>query len=127
MRKTSCHAQHGCRLRIRAWLRLPDKRLESCPLRHIQVAPRLATLSWEAKGPCGGAGLAQLGRKGNATKRIAGPLGFPSQAKRLILGRVTGIVGVNAGGTPKFMHSHGGSTLLDEGWNPLGGIPRHGR
>jgi hypothetical protein len=44
MRKTSCHAQHECRLRIRAWLRLPDKRLESCPLRHIQVARRPCTL-----------------------------------------------------------------------------------
>jgi hypothetical protein len=72
------HAQHGCRLRIRAWFRLPDRGLESCLLRDIQVTPRSASLSWEAKGPCGGAGLAQLGRKGNATKRIAGPSGFPS-------------------------------------------------
>ena len=78
VRKASCHAQHGCRLRIRAELRLPDKGLESGLLRHMQVAPRSATLSREAKRPCGGAGLAQLGRKGNATKRIAGPLGFPS-------------------------------------------------
>lgn len=75
--------QHGCRFRIRAWLRLPDKRLEKLsPKTHTGRTAIHYSVLGSQRAMWRSLIWRNLGGSSNATKRIAGPRGFPSPILR---------------------------------------------